>query len=152
MTYKLLLVDDSEPIRTRLCSLLESIDGITAIDQADTLTTALSCVRRNPPALVVLDLSMPDGLGLDIIAPLKQMAPGLKIAVLTLHGKGSYRQSCLALGADWFFDKATDMDLLLVAVRQQVAQQAHPSQAPSSSAPTLSAKTMNAKETSHASE
>ncbi len=124
MTYKLLLVDDSEPIRLRLCSLLQSIAGVAAIEQASTLATALACVRRNPPALMVLDLYLPDGLGTDIITPLKQIAPELKIAVLTLHGKDRYRQSCLARGADWFFDKACDIDALLALVRQQAAQQA----------------------------
>jgi DNA-binding NarL/FixJ family response regulator len=119
-----LLVDDSEPIRTRLCCLLESIPGITSIDQADTLATALQCMRRSVPALVVLDLYLPDGMGLDIIATLKQMAPDLRIAVLTLHGKDSYRQMCLVRGADWFFDKACEFDSLLDVVRQQVAQQA----------------------------
>jgi len=124
MTFKLLLVDDSEPIRTRLCSLLLSIDGIAAIEQADTLAAALVCVRRKPPAFVVLDLALPDGSGMDIIAELKYLAPAMRIAMLTLHGKGSYRQLCLARGADWFFDKADEFDALLEVVRQQVSQQA----------------------------
>jgi two-component system response regulator DevR len=124
MTYKLLVVDDSEPIRTRLCCLLQSIPGITAIDQASTLATALDCVRHNAPMLVVLDLYLPDGLGLDIIATLKHLSPRLQVAMLTLHGKDSYRQNCLARGADWFFDKAGEIDALLLLVRQQVAHQA----------------------------
>jgi len=152
MTFKLLLVDDSEPIRTRLCSLLGSIPGVTAIEQAANLGMAMASVRRSPPTLVVLDLYLPDGMGLDIIGALRKMVPRLIIAVLTLHGEGSYRKSSLALGADWFFDKATDMDLLLETVRQQVAQQAHESQVPSSSEPTLSSKNMNSTDSSHASE
>jgi len=125
MTFQLLLVDDSEPVRTRLCCLLESIPGVTAIDQAATLGEAMAHVRSDPPTMVILDLSLPDGFGLDIIAPLRRIVPHLLIAILTLHGESGYRQMCLARGANWFFDKAREMHLLLDRVRQQAAEHAH---------------------------
>jgi len=121
MTYNILVVDDSEPIRIRLCSLLASIHGISNIDQAGTLSEALARARLCPPDLVILDLHLPDGLGLEIIGSLKHMNPGLRIAILTLYGDSNYRQRCLTLGADWFFDKACQFDELLAVVRQQVA-------------------------------
>jgi DNA-binding NarL/FixJ family response regulator len=40
------------------------------------------------------------------------------IAVLTLHAEQGYRQKCLALGADWFFDKTRECEDLLAVVRQ----------------------------------
>jgi DNA-binding NarL/FixJ family response regulator len=123
MNFTLLVVDDSDAIRTRLCSLLQSIPGITAIEQASTLGEVLACVRRSPPTMVVLDLHLPDGLGMDVIGSLKHIAPKLLVAVLTLYGQRSYREKCLALGADWFFDKASEFDTLLDVVRQQIAQQ-----------------------------
>jgi len=122
MTFKLLIVDDSEPIRTRLCSLLEGVPGIAALDQAATLSEALVSVRRSPPTMLILDLNLPDGSGLEIIDSLKQMAPTLLIAVLTFYGHCSYRDRCLHLGADWFFDKGTEFELLLEVVHQQVAR------------------------------
>jgi DNA-binding NarL/FixJ family response regulator len=120
MPYKILVVDDSEPIRIRLCSLLAGIPGTSTIDQAGTLSEALARVRLCPPELVILDLHLPDGLGLEIIASLKHTNPGLRVAILTLFGYSNYRQRCLTLGADWFFDKACQFDDLLDVVRQQV--------------------------------
>ena len=117
---KLLIVDDSEPIRASLRALLSRIQGIASIEETSTLAGALQSVRRNAPHLVILDLHMPDGLGTQVIGTLKQLAPAMLIAVLTFHAEDSYRQKCLSLGVDWFFDKSTEFEKLLNVVRLQV--------------------------------
>ncbi|MBV5297563.1 MAG: response regulator transcription factor [Rhodoferax sp.] len=123
MPIQLLIVDDSDLIRASLRALLGSVAGIAAIREATTLAEALDSVRRDPPTLVILDMNLPDGLGIDIIQQLKQRCShALWLAVLTIHADPLYRQRCLALGADWFFDKATETDLLLEVVRQFAAQ------------------------------
>ena len=122
MPIQLLIVDDSDLIRASLRALLGSVAGIAVIREATTLAEALDSVRRDPPTLVILDLNLPDGLGIDIIQQLKQRSPTLWLAVLTIHADPLYRQRCLALGADWFFDKATETDPLLEVVRQLAAQ------------------------------
>jgi DNA-binding NarL/FixJ family response regulator len=118
MTIHLLVVDDSEPIRTSLCALLGSVAGVKSIREAATLGHALDSVRQAPPSLVILDMSLPDGLGMDLIQPLKQLAPTVLIAMFTIHAHDAFRKHCLALGADWFFDKFTDTETLLEVVRQ----------------------------------
>lgn len=121
MTLKLLIVDDSEPVRKSLLAVMAGIPGIDAIDQASTLAQALTSARRSLPTLVILDLHLPDGNGMDIIQTLKQIAPAMQLAVLTLHAHDSDRGKCLALGADWFFDKAAEFDQLMDVVRGQAA-------------------------------
>lgn len=121
MTMKLLIVDDSEPIRASLRGLLGCVAGITRIEEASTLAEAVQYVQRDAPQLVILDLHLPDGLATQVIGTLKQMAPHMAIAVLTLHAEQSYRQRCLALGADWFFDKTREIEELVTVVRQHAA-------------------------------
>jgi DNA-binding NarL/FixJ family response regulator len=121
MPLKLLVVDDSRPIRDSLRGLLARIAGIASVAEAGTLAQALQSTRLDPPTLVILDLHLPDGLATKIIGALKQISPKLRIAVLTIHADNGYRTQCLALGADWFFDKATEFENLLDVVRQQVA-------------------------------
>lgn len=121
MPFKLLIVDDSQPIRASLRGLLSRIQGVASIREAATLDQAMRCARQVVPDLVLLDLHLPDGLGLQIIGGLKQLSPDLQIAVLTIHADDSYRQQCLALGANWFFDKATEFETLLDVVRRQAA-------------------------------
>ena len=122
MSINLLIVDDSDLIRASLRRLLGSVAGILTISEATTLGEALESVRRNPPTLVILDLNLPDGLGMNTIAELKRMSPTLRLAVWTIHADWVYCQRCLALGADWFFDKSTETDALLEVIRQLAAQ------------------------------
>ncbi len=119
MEFNLLIVDDSAQVRASLIGLLERIAGVGAIDQAASLAQALVRIQLQPPALVVLDLRLPDGLGCDLIPSLKRHEPRIRIAMLTFHADPSYRKKCLALGADWFFDKATQCDDLFEVVQQQ---------------------------------
>jgi DNA-binding NarL/FixJ family response regulator len=70
---------------------------------------------------VILDLALPDGLGTRIIKPLKRLSPTLRVAMLTLLAGPVYRERCLQLGADWFFDKATETEDLLDVVRKHTA-------------------------------
>lgn len=122
MTTHLLIVDDSERIRTSLRALLDSVAGISSIREASALSDALVSVQTDPPTLVILDMSLPDGLGMDIIEPLKLLAPTVLIAMLTIHSHDVFRRHCLTLGADWFFDKFTDIDALLEAVSEHAAR------------------------------
>ena len=121
MPFKLLVVDDSTLIRDSLRGLLGTIAGITSVAEADSLAHALQSAWHDPPTLVILDLRLPDGLATQIIGPLKSISCGLHIAVFTIHADDKYRAHCLALGADWFFDKATEFEQLLDVVRQQAA-------------------------------
>jgi DNA-binding response OmpR family regulator len=64
---------------------------------AGSIAESLSLARRDPAALVLLDLTLPDGSGLDLVAPLK--AAGCKtIVALTGHDDPETREKCLAAG------------------------------------------------------
>jgi two-component system, OmpR family, response regulator len=124
---KLLVVDDSELIRTRLLGMLQSIPGIDSIDTAATLAQTLNCVEQAHPTLLILDLHLPDGNAAQIIPTLKQLAPGMEIAVLTNDDSPFNRKRCLQAGADWFFDKPTEFEKALMLVQLQAANNArHP--------------------------
>jgi len=97
------------------------IPGITSIDCAGTLGQARASILHESPALAVLHLHLPVGLGTEIIATLKALSSNLQIAVLTNHVNDSYREICMTLGADWFFDKATEFDDLFALLSQHAA-------------------------------
>ena len=121
MTEKLLIVEDSEPIRTSLVGLINSIEGIESVRTASTMSQALACMRQYQPTVVVLDLQLPDGVGTELIRPLRAKSPGVRIAVLTNFASDFSRKRCLLAGADWFFDKATEFEGLLSLLRGQTA-------------------------------
>lgn len=113
---KLLVVDDSELILSRLMGWLEGIDGLDAIDTAGTLAQTLECVQRVHPTLAILDLHLPDGNALQILPNLRQIEPGMQIAVLSNDASEFNRSKCLQAGADWFFDKSTEFEKVLELV------------------------------------
>lgn len=123
MTIRLLIVEDSQHICASLVSLMECIPGIDCIATANCIADAMQCVRESLPSMVVLDLQLPDGLGIELIEPIKNLSPEVRIAVLTNHASEFNRRHCIAGGADWFFDKSTEFDALLEVVRAKAALQ-----------------------------
>lgn len=115
----LLVVDDSELIRSRLLEWLTGIPGLNRIDTAASLAQTLQQVSREQPGMVILDLQLPDGNAIQIIPDLKRIAPGMQIAVLTNNASELNRNRCLDAGADWFFDKSTEFEKVQVLVQIQ---------------------------------
>jgi DNA-binding NarL/FixJ family response regulator len=116
---KLLIVDDSELIRSRLVALSQCVCGLAEICTAGTLEQTLYCMKHPHPTLVILDFQLPDGPATQILPILKQVDPGMRIAVLTNHSNDFIRNKCLQAGADWFFDKSTEFEKVLELVHQQ---------------------------------
>lgn len=118
---KLLVVDDSELIRSRLVGLLQDIPGLAAIDTAGTLSETLRSVEKKRPSVLILDLHFPDGNALQIIPALKQLAPGMQIVMLTNDASEFNRTKCMQAGVDWFFDKSTEFEKVLILMQLQAA-------------------------------
>jgi DNA-binding NarL/FixJ family response regulator len=116
---KLLIVEDSPHIRASLVSLMECLPGIVSVTTADCLGDAIKCARQSLPTMVILDLQLPDGLGIELIEPMKHLAPDVHIAVLTNHANEFNKRHCIAAGANWFFDKSTEFDELIEVVRAE---------------------------------
>lgn len=118
---KLLILDDSELIRTRLVDWLQNIPGLKPIETAGTLAQALSVVTDSPPAMAILDLNLPDGKAIEILPALRQLAPDMQIAMLTNEATDYNRTKCLEAGAHWFFDKSTEFEKVLDLVQAKAA-------------------------------
>jgi len=118
MTQKILIVEDSEAIRNSLVALMQAIPGIESVRTASTMAHAVACIRQYQPSLAVLDLQLPDGVGTELIRPLRAKVPSVRIAILTNFASDFSRKRCLCAGADWFFDKSTEFDSLLQMLRE----------------------------------
>jgi DNA-binding NarL/FixJ family response regulator len=114
----ILVVDDSELIRLRLVRQIEALPGVERVMTASGCLLAQHLVASQPPALVVLDLHLPDGDPVRLIPQFKLDHPDLKVAVLTNDATDYNRRRCLQAGADWFFDKSTEFEQLLAQLRQ----------------------------------
>ena len=118
LAVKVQLVEDSSVVRERLASLLAESKGIEVVGQAARAAEAIEAFQQLRPQVVILDLQLAEGTGFDVLKNLKQQRPAPLILVLTNYAYPQYRQKCLELGADFFFDKATEFDQVLKVVRQ----------------------------------
>jgi DNA-binding NarL/FixJ family response regulator len=113
---KVLVVDDSSLVRTRLAGLMAEAAAVEAVAEAGSAAEALLAVPRFRPDVVILDLQMPEGSGLDLLRSLRRSDPSPIVVVLTNHTGDHYRRACREGGADFFFDKSTDLERVLEVV------------------------------------
>jgi len=103
---KLLIADDSDVFVQRLVRALDEISGVEIVGRARTGAEALQALRDLHPELVILDISMPNGTGIDVLEGMKREKLGPTTIVLTNFVFPQYRRKCLQLGARFFFDKS----------------------------------------------
>ena len=117
-----LVVDDSPHVRARLRRLLEESDSRCVVMEAATAADvgrALKCLR---PDVVVLDLSLPDGNGFDLLPHIKRVAPKCSVILLTNHEGPAIRERAIDLGADYVFRKSIEFELVPVVMQRVTAR------------------------------
>ncbi len=110
---KILLVEDSRILRERLRGMISAIPGAHIVAEADAEADARGRIDSERPELVVLDLRLRSGSGLSLLDYIKAKQPDCIVIVLTNYGDAEYRNKCLNLGADYFFDKSQDIDTFI---------------------------------------
>jgi DNA-binding NarL/FixJ family response regulator len=109
---KVLLVEDSALLRSRLEAMIASIPGAQTVAHADGADDAIGQILATRPDAVVLDIHLKQGNGFDILRAVRKAAPEIAFYVLTNYPHEGYRQSAQRLGARGFFDKSTEFDRL----------------------------------------
>jgi YesN/AraC family two-component response regulator len=107
---KVFIADDSRIIQEHLVTLLDELAGIEIVGQAENVVEAISAIRKLKPDVVILDIRMPGGSGLDVLQTIKQDEVAPIVIILTNYPYPAYRQKCLQVGADFFLDKSTEFD------------------------------------------
>jgi DNA-binding NarL/FixJ family response regulator len=115
---RVLIADDSTLMRQRLATLLSEVAGTELAGQARDAHEALAAIRALNPDVVILDIRMPKGNGITVLETLKAHEDCPVIIMLTAFPYPQYREKCIKAGADYFFDKATEFDLVVQALEQ----------------------------------
>jgi len=92
MSFNVLIVDGSDLVRASLRRLIALTANAATIREVGSLSEALADVQLYPPALVILDLNLPDGFGWNILESIKEVAPASRIAIFTIHADPEHRQ------------------------------------------------------------
>lgn len=109
-------VEDSLLMQSRVAQWIQTLHRGAAILSTDTLANAEELIANHAPDFLILDLYLPDGNALERIAFFKWMAPGMQIAVFSNECSDFMRHICFERGADWVFDKSTDITKLIEVI------------------------------------
>jgi two-component system response regulator NreC len=115
---RLLIIDDHQLVRSGLRRLLENEEDMTVEDEAGTAYDAVRLARLHKPDVVLLDVVMPGGSGLDAIPEIREAAPDAEILALSMQDDPSYVRQAFAAGASGYVLKEAADDELLAAVRE----------------------------------
>jgi DNA-binding NarL/FixJ family response regulator len=117
---RILIADDSEVFVQRLLRALGEIGGVEIVAQARTGTEAMQAVRNLNPEVMILDIRMPQGSGIDVLEGMKRERLAPITIVLTNFAYPQYRKKCLQLGARFFFDKSAEFGKVGEALRRLI--------------------------------
>jgi two-component system response regulator NreC len=118
MSIRLLIVDDHQLVRSGLRRLLEAEEDIEVDDEAGTAYDAIRLARLHKPDVILLDVVMPGGSGLDAIPEILEAAPAAKVLALSMQDDPSYVRQAFAAGASGYVLKEAADDELLAAIRE----------------------------------
>ena len=107
---KVLIVDDSPVIRERLEFMLSEIPDIDFVSKAENELEAISLLHKLNPEVIIIDMQMPGGSGIDLLRKIKKEQHSPLVVVLTNLSDSQYRTKCMAAKADYFFDKSTEFE------------------------------------------
>jgi DNA-binding NarL/FixJ family response regulator len=113
---KILVADHSAIARERLVALLADIEGVDIVGEAADAADARVLAEKLKPDVAIVDLRMPQW-GDDVLIEMKSSDPDLKVIMLTNDFYPEYRKKCLARGADYFFDKSTEIEKVVSVLR-----------------------------------
>jgi two-component system response regulator NreC len=121
VAIRLLIVDDHQLVRSGLRRLLEAEEGFKVEDEAGTAYDAVRLARLHKPDVILLDVVMPGGSGLDAIPDILTASPNSAVLALSMQDDPSYVRHAFAIGAKGYVLKEAADDELLAAIRE-VAQ------------------------------
>ena len=113
-TLKVFLADDSGPIRARVAGILSA--AATIVGQGETPQACIEGILSSRPDVVVLDVQLEGGHGLEVLRAVRAQDPQIAFVVFSNNSGPAYRKRYLGAGATRFLDKSTEFDQLAAAV------------------------------------
>ena len=113
---KILIADDHAVVRQGVKQILADSHDIVVCDEASNGQEALNKALQNDYDVVLLDISMPDKSGLEVLRELGRQRPELPILILTMHSEQDYAMRVLRQGASGYITKQSAPEELMTAI------------------------------------
>ncbi len=113
---KIMVVEDSTAVRAVWRQMLADIPGVVLAGEYSRAATAIEAARRDPPDVVLLDIQLAEGNGLEVVQFLSATFPAIKTIIATNYAEPIYRRTYMGAGAFAFYDKNSEISALRRAV------------------------------------
>lgn len=121
---KVFLVDDSALVRDRVAAMLAA-RSMAVVGAAETPEASIEGILAAHPDVVVLDVQLEGGSGLQVLRAVRDAQPAIAFVVFSNNAGPAYRRRYLGEGARRFLDKTTEFDQLVAAVEQAAPRFPH---------------------------
>jgi len=121
MKRKIIIVDDHPIVRKGFIQLINMEDDLEVVAEAEDAPGALRVIEENNPSLAIIDLSLKNSNGLELIKDIARLFPSLAMLVVSLHDEKVYAERALRAGAKGFIMKMEATENLLTAIHQVLA-------------------------------
>ncbi|HEX7540875.1 MAG TPA: response regulator transcription factor, partial [Anaerolineales bacterium] len=115
---KVLIADDHAVVRRGVREILEEAPLGLFVDEAGSAAETLKAVRNNAYDIVLLDISFPDGSGLDVLRQIRLQCPQTRVLLLSMYPEEQYARRALRLGASGYLTKDSAPNELVIAIQK----------------------------------
>lgn len=120
---RIVLIEDHDLTRLGLKAALQRVPGMTVVGEAANGSRGLSLLEAEHPDVAIVDIGLPDIDGIELVERLRQVQSGqegdpTRVLMLTMHDSEAAVMAAFAAGADSYCMKQTELDELIVAVRE----------------------------------
>ncbi|MBI3901325.1 MAG: response regulator transcription factor [Nitrosomonadales bacterium] len=117
-TINVLVVDDHSLIRKGLKQILDDTSDIRVTGEAETGQEAIRMAREHKYDIALLDITLPDKYGIDVLRQLRLQRPDMPVLILSMHPDEQYAMRSIKAGASGYMNKQSAPSQLVTAIRQ----------------------------------
>jgi DNA-binding NarL/FixJ family response regulator len=116
--HRILVVDDHPLMRDAFRDLLEEERDLEIVGESESISKAVQLLEERKPDLLLVDISLEDGNGLELIKQARALLPEILIVVVSMHDERLYAERALRAGASGYVSKHEPADVILEGIRQ----------------------------------
>lgn len=122
---KILIVDDHPIVRRGLAELINQEEDLIVCGQADDAYDAMEAIKALKPDMVIVDISLKEKSGLEVIKDIKAQYPALTVLTLSMHDESLYAERALRAGARGYIMKLEATEKVITAIRKVLSGQVY---------------------------
>ncbi|MBI9106931.1 MAG: response regulator transcription factor [Spirochaetales bacterium] len=115
---RIVIVDDHPIVREGFAKLINSEHDFEVVGTAEDANEAIEIIQKEKPDIAMVDLSLRDSSGIELVKDLQGLCPNVKVLVVSLHDEELYAERVLRAGARGFIMKAEAVDDIITAVKK----------------------------------